>query len=52
MVETNLMFGGCNYYISLQLKDWLDLSLNHSVPSSLLILSRYFNTLSVKMLPF
>ncbi|XP_020977589.1 LETM1 and EF-hand domain-containing protein 1, mitochondrial isoform X1 [Arachis ipaensis] len=26
-----------------QLRDWLDLSLNHSVPSSLLILSRYFN---------
>lgn len=24
-----------------QLRDWLDLSLNHSVPSSLLILSRY-----------
>ena len=28
---------------SLQLREWLDLSLNHSVPSSLLILSRYFN---------
>lgn len=28
-------------YISLQLNDWLDLSLNHSLPSSLLILSRY-----------
>ncbi|KAJ7534202.1 hypothetical protein O6H91_13G083600 [Diphasiastrum complanatum] len=27
-----------------QLKDWLDLSLNHSVPSSLLILSRSFIT--------
>ncbi|XP_074310639.1 uncharacterized protein LOC141646648 [Silene latifolia] len=26
-----------------QLRDWLDLSLNHSVPSSLLILSRSFN---------
>ncbi|KAL9234847.1 hypothetical protein vseg_009669 [Gypsophila vaccaria] len=26
-----------------QLRDWLDLSLNHSVPSSLLILSRAFN---------
>ncbi|RDX63740.1 Mitochondrial proton/calcium exchanger protein, partial [Mucuna pruriens] len=26
-----------------QLKDWLDLSLNHSVPSSLLILSRAFS---------
>lgn len=25
----------------MQLRDWLDLSLNHSVPSSLLILSRY-----------
>ncbi|EEF47327.1 mitochondrial proton/calcium exchanger protein [Ricinus communis] len=27
----------------LQLRDWLDLSLNHSVPSSLLILSRAFS---------
>lgn len=26
-----------------QLRDWLDLSLNHSVPSSLLIISRAFN---------
>ncbi|KAJ0017394.1 hypothetical protein Pint_11677 [Pistacia integerrima] len=30
-------------YFSLQLRDWLDLSLNHSVPSSLLILSRAFS---------
>lgn len=30
---------------SLQLLDWLDLSLNHSVPSSLMILSRYFEAL-------
>ncbi|KAH9622779.1 hypothetical protein KSS87_007375 [Heliosperma pusillum] len=33
-----------------QLRDWLDLSLNHSVPSSLLILSRAFN-ISGKMQP-
>uniref|UniRef100_A0A0E0KSB7 Mitochondrial proton/calcium exchanger protein n=1 Tax=Oryza punctata TaxID=4537 RepID=A0A0E0KSB7_ORYPU len=33
-----------------QLRDWLDLSLNHSVPSSLLILSRAF-TMSGKMKP-
>ncbi|XP_057957042.1 uncharacterized protein LOC131150372 [Malania oleifera] len=33
-----------------QLKDWLDLSLNHSVPSSLLILSRAF-TVSGKLRP-
>lgn len=33
-----------------QLRDWLDLSLNHSVPSSLLILSRSF-TVSGKMKP-
>ncbi|EPS72595.1 hypothetical protein M569_02159, partial [Genlisea aurea] len=33
-----------------QLRDWLDLSLNHSVPSSLLILSRAF-TVSGKMSP-
>nr|XP_010912753.1 mitochondrial proton/calcium exchanger protein [Elaeis guineensis]XP_010912754.1 mitochondrial proton/calcium exchanger protein [Elaeis guineensis]XP_010912755.1 mitochondrial proton/calcium exchanger protein [Elaeis guineensis]XP_029118429.1 mitochondrial proton/calcium exchanger protein [Elaeis guineensis] len=33
-----------------QLRDWLDLSLNHSVPSSLLILSRAF-ILSGKMKP-
>ncbi|KAL8204560.1 hypothetical protein R6Q57_010183 [Mikania cordata] len=33
-----------------QLSDWLDLSLNHSVPSSLLILSRAF-TLSGKLRP-
>eukprot|EP00268_Persea_americana_P029506 TRINITY_DN2854_c0_g1_i4.p1 TRINITY_DN2854_c0_g1~~TRINITY_DN2854_c0_g1_i4.p1 ORF type:complete len:482 (-),score=149.51 TRINITY_DN2854_c0_g1_i4:374-1819(-) len=33
-----------------QLRDWLDLSLNHSVPSSLLILSRAFNV-SGKMRP-
>ncbi|RWR83920.1 LETM1 and EF-hand domain-containing protein 1, mitochondrial-like protein [Cinnamomum micranthum f. kanehirae] len=33
-----------------QLRDWLDLSLNHSVPSSLLILSRAF-TVSGKMRP-
>lgn len=33
-----------------QLRDWLDLSLNHSVPSSLLILSRAF-TLSGKLRP-
>ncbi|GJN27166.1 hypothetical protein PR202_gb15162 [Eleusine coracana subsp. coracana] len=33
-----------------QLRDWLDLSLNHSVPSSLLILSRAF-TVSGKMKP-
>ncbi|CAL5413258.1 unnamed protein product [Camellia sinensis] len=31
-----------------QLRDWLDLSLNHSVPSSLLILSRAF-TISGKL---
>lgn len=31
----------------MQLRDWLDLSLNHSVPSSLLILSRYLS-LSLK----
>ncbi|KAG6763853.1 hypothetical protein POTOM_031296 [Populus tomentosa] len=30
-------------YLSLQLHDWLDLSLNRSVPSSLLILSRAFS---------
>ncbi|GAV67136.1 LETM1 domain-containing protein [Cephalotus follicularis] len=33
-----------------QLRDWLDLSLNHSVPSSLLILSRAF-TVSRKLKP-
>ncbi|GMP76750.1 hypothetical protein CsSME_00033294 [Camellia sinensis var. sinensis] len=33
-----------------QLRDWLDLSLNHSVPSSLLILSRAF-TISGKLKP-
>ncbi|KAL6504131.1 hypothetical protein OROGR_026054 [Orobanche gracilis] len=33
-----------------QLRDWLDLSLNHSVPSSLLILSRAF-TVSRKVKP-
>ncbi|KQK06415.1 mitochondrial proton/calcium exchanger protein [Brachypodium distachyon] len=33
-----------------QLRDWLDLSLNHAVPSSLLILSRAF-TLSGRMKP-
>ncbi|XP_057777070.1 uncharacterized protein LOC130995696 [Salvia miltiorrhiza] len=33
-----------------QLRDWLDLSLNHSVPSSLLILSRAF-TVTGKMRP-
>ncbi|XP_051126483.1 uncharacterized protein LOC127248261 [Andrographis paniculata] len=33
-----------------QLRDWLDLSLNHSVPSSLLILSRAF-TISGKLRP-
>jgi len=33
-----------------QLRDWLDLSLNHSVPSSLLILSRTF-TVSGKVKP-
>ncbi|MCO5611276.1 hypothetical protein L7F22_065528 [Adiantum nelumboides] len=33
-----------------QLKNWLDLSLNHSVPSSLLLLSRSFNV-SGKMKP-
>ncbi|RDX62462.1 Mitochondrial proton/calcium exchanger protein, partial [Mucuna pruriens] len=33
-----------------QLRDWLDLSLNHSVPSSLLILSRSF-TVSGKLKP-
>ncbi|MCO5571141.1 hypothetical protein L7F22_024875 [Adiantum nelumboides] len=33
-----------------QLKNWLDLSLNHSVPSSLLLLSRAFNV-SGKMKP-
>ncbi|XP_022733535.1 LETM1 domain-containing protein LETM2, mitochondrial-like isoform X3 [Durio zibethinus] len=33
-----------------QLRDWLDLSLNHSVPSSLLILSRAF-TVSGKLKP-
>jgi len=33
-----------------QLRDWLDLSLNHSVPSSLLILSRAF-TVSGKVKP-
>lgn len=33
-----------------QLRDWLDLSLNHSVPSSLLILSRTF-TVSGKIKP-
>ncbi|CAA0818430.1 LETM1-like protein [Striga hermonthica] len=33
-----------------QLRDWLDLSLNHSVPSSLLILSRAF-TVSGKVRP-
>ncbi|GMP54992.1 hypothetical protein CsSME_00019953 [Camellia sinensis var. sinensis] len=33
-----------------QLRDWLDLSLNHSVPSSLLILSRTF-TVSGKLRP-
>ncbi|CAM0152294.1 unnamed protein product [Urochloa decumbens] len=33
-----------------QLRDWLDLSLNHSVPSSLLILSRAF-TISGKVKP-
>lgn len=33
-----------------QLRDWLDLSLNHSVPSSLMILSRAF-TVSGKMKP-
>lgn len=33
-----------------QLRDWLDLSLNHSVPSSLLILSRTF-TMSGKLKP-
>ncbi|KAI3493595.1 hypothetical protein L1887_40797 [Cichorium endivia] len=33
-----------------QLRDWLDLSLNHSVPSSLLILSRSF-TVSGKLRP-
>ncbi|KAK6130595.1 hypothetical protein DH2020_035687 [Rehmannia glutinosa] len=33
-----------------QLRDWLDLSLNHSVPSSLLILSRAF-TVSRKLRP-
>ncbi|TVU15393.1 hypothetical protein EJB05_38912 [Eragrostis curvula] len=33
-----------------QLRDWLDLSLNHSMPSSLLILSRAF-TVSGKMKP-
>ncbi|CAK7322793.1 unnamed protein product [Dovyalis caffra] len=33
-----------------QLRDWLDLSLNHSVPSSLLILSRAF-TVSGRMKP-
>ncbi|XP_031505162.1 uncharacterized protein LOC116267529 [Nymphaea colorata] len=33
-----------------QLRDWLDLSLNHSVPSSLLILSRAF-TVSGKIKP-
>ncbi|KAL2343177.1 hypothetical protein Fmac_004462 [Flemingia macrophylla] len=36
--------------LALQLRDWLDLSLNHSVPSSLLILSRSF-TVSGKMKP-
>lgn len=40
--------GDVNYYISLQLRDWLDLSLNHSVPSSLLILSRYLSIFSVE----
>ncbi|KAG2567152.1 mitochondrial proton/calcium exchanger protein-like [Panicum virgatum] len=34
----------------LELRDWLDLSLNHSVPSSLLILSRAF-TVSGRMKP-
>ncbi|KAL6856932.1 hypothetical protein ACP4OV_018314 [Aristida adscensionis] len=33
-----------------QLRDWLDLSLDHAVPSSLLILSRAF-TVSGKMKP-
>ncbi|KAK9097582.1 hypothetical protein Sjap_023079 [Stephania japonica] len=35
---------------SLQLRDWLDLSLNHALPSSLLILSRAF-TVSGKLRP-
>ncbi|KAF3656899.1 hypothetical protein FXO37_15244 [Capsicum annuum] len=35
---------------NLQLRDWLELSLNHSVPSSLLILSRAF-TVSGKVKP-
>ncbi|KAL5990776.1 hypothetical protein ACLOJK_011680 [Asimina triloba] len=39
-----------NITLSLQLRDWLDLSLNHSVPSSLLILSRAF-TVSGKVRP-
>ncbi|CAL5410939.1 unnamed protein product [Camellia sinensis] len=34
----------------LQLRDWLDLSLNYSMPSSLLILSRAF-TISGKVKP-
>lgn len=37
-------------YFCVQLKDWLDLSLNYSVPSSLLILSRAF-TVSGKIKP-
>ena len=36
--------------MSVQLRDWLDLSLNHSVPSSLLILSRAF-TVSGRLKP-
>lgn len=40
--------GDANCYIFLQLRDWLDLSLNHSVPSSLLILSRYLSIFSVE----
>lgn len=39
-----------NISFHVQLRDWLDLSLNHSVPSSLLILSRAF-TVSGKIKP-
>jgi hypothetical protein len=44
IVKTNLIFGGCKLFVSLHLNDWLDLSLNHSLPSYLLILSRYLTT--------
>jgi hypothetical protein len=44
IVKTNLIFGGCKLFVSLHLNNWLDLSLNHSLPSYLLILSRYLTT--------